>query len=256
MISTSSCREGSAATDPCSPAAAARASDRSTGGTARTLNATPISQCRKRRFATHARPGGRPVRRRGRWRTRRFRGRERPDTPRLEASARSLPGRRDRLVAGRGAPSALRKGGRHGQLSGCRGHTSAPEADAKPHRRRGLRHHLRGRLPGVGQLRRTPSSASWSRTAGRSWRTGRPTRTDLAASPSSTAPYAPRRGCDPHRPRRLLACGWWLWFRLGIGMFRVGFCRCELFGRALLGFLRCLLLSWRCRFSWRLGLSA
>ena len=33
-----------------------------------------------------------------------------------------------------------------------------------------------------------------SPTAGRSSRTGRPTRTAPAASPSSTAPYAPRRG--------------------------------------------------------------
>ena len=32
---------------------------------------------------------------------------------------------------------------------------------------------------------------SWSRTAGRSWRTGGPSRTARAAS---TAPYAPRRG--------------------------------------------------------------
>ena len=42
--------------------------------------------------------------------------------------------------------------------------------------------------------RLTPSSASWSRTARRSWRTGRPPRTARAASPSSTAPYVPRRG--------------------------------------------------------------
>ena len=47
------------------------------------------------------------------------------------------------------------------------------------------RRHLRGRFPGGGRLRRTPSSASWSRTAGRSWRTGRPTRRAPDASPSS-----------------------------------------------------------------------
>ena len=42
--------------------------------------------------------------------------------------------------------------------------------------------------------RLTPSSASSSRTAERSWRTGRTPRTAPAASPLSTAPYAPRRG--------------------------------------------------------------
>ena len=42
--------------------------------------------------------------------------------------------------------------------------------------------------------RRTPSSTNSSRTAGRSWRTGRPTSTGPAASPSSTARCAPRRG--------------------------------------------------------------
>ncbi len=45
--------------------------------------------------------------------------------------------------------------------------------------------------------RRTPSSASWSRTAGRSSRTGRPTRTVPAASPSSTAPLRTEARLNP-----------------------------------------------------------
>ena len=53
---------------------------------------------------------------------------------------------------------------------------------------------LRVERPEAAVTRPTPSSASWSRTAGRSWRTSRPTRTAPAVSPSSTAPCAPRRG--------------------------------------------------------------
>ncbi len=164
MISTSSCREGSAATDPCSPAAAARASDRSTSGTARTLNATPISQCRKRRFATLPRSGSahRP----------RILRAPRPGRTRTAPARPGLPPRPRRFASsarcGRGAPldhrqnyPPLERPAR--QLAPRRVHRleergpSAPRARPPRRRRRGRR------LPGGAPGRRAASHPSpWS----------------------------------------------------------------------------------------------
>ena len=105
------------------------------------------------------------------------------------------------------------EGRRHGQLSQC--HDLLPRrrmpAGVKPSHLRRMQSTTdpqtgpassasRPSTPPTGPVsrrrttRRTPSSASWSRTAGRSWRTGRLARTAPVASPSSTASYAPRRG--------------------------------------------------------------
>ena len=66
-----------------------------------------------------------------------------------------------------------------------------PSAPDRHHRRRGLRRPPWDRLPGVERLARTPSSASWSKTARRSWRTGHPPRTGAAASPFVDGTEAP-----------------------------------------------------------------